>query len=246
MEAIVTATVVGLIAGVVGTGLGAAGAAAIGRPSKRTLSFMMGLAGGVMLAVVFLDVVPEALNTGGALTTMAGFVFGVVALGVADLFMPHLHIASDCRENSRYLRTGILTAIGIAMHNLPEGLAIGAGYALGSSLGFSVALTIALHNIPEGMAMAAPMCAARVSPGHVTLVGGMAGLPMALGAAVGAAFGSVSPVILTLCLGFAGGAMMFITADELIPEAQRISDGHSGTFGIVVGVLLGMMVVLSA
>lgn len=245
MQNVAWVTGVGLLAGVIGTGFGAAVTAAIGRPSRRMLSFMMGMAAGVMLSVVFMDLVPEAIEIGGAFTALIGFVAGVAAIGTADLLTPHLHLPSGDCENARFVRTGILTAIGIALHNLPEGVAIGASYAHGSSLGFSVAFTIALHNIPEGMAMAAPMCAARLSRNRIAAVGALAGLPMGIGAALGAALGTASPAILSLCMGSAGGAMVFITADELIPEAQRFATGHSGTFGIVVGVLAGMLLVLA-
>ncbi len=244
MAGVIQATLVGLAAGVVGTGMGAALATLSGRPSRRMLSLMMGLAGGIMLTVVFMDLVPQALQLGGAINTIFGFVIGVLSLGALDVFAPHLHLPSGECENSRYLRTGTLAAIGIAMHNFPEGLAIGASYAHGTSLGFTMAVIIALHNIPEGMAMAAPMCAADVHRMRVAFIGGLAGVPMGIGALFGAAFGSVSPGILSVCLGFAGGAMVFITADELIPEAQRFAIGHSGTLGLVLGIILGMLVVL--
>ncbi len=243
MQALLNTTVVGLAAGVVGTGIGALAVAVAGTPTKRSLSIMMGLAGGVMLSVVFLDLVPEAVEIGGTAYALGGFVLGVGATGIVDLLTPHFHfVSADC-ERARYLRAGILTGIGIAMHNLPEGLAIGASYAHGSSLGFSVALTIALHNIPEGMAMAAPMCAARLDALQITTWGALAGLPMAIGALVGVMVGNVSSVVLSVCLGFAGGAMVFITADELIPDAQEFAVGHSGTFGIVLGALAGMILV---
>lgn len=241
MQALLDAAIVGLAAGVLGTGIGALAIAAAGTPSRRSLSVMMGLAGGVMLSLVFLDLIPEAVEVGGHAYAMGGFVLGVGATGIADLLTPHFHfISGDC-ERARFIRAGILTGIGIAMHNLPEGLAIGASYAHGASLGFSVALTIALHNIPEGMAMAAPMSAAKLDPASITVWGCLAGLPMAVGALVGAAVGTVSSAVLSVCLGFAGGAMVFITADELIPDAQEFAVGHSGTFGIVLGTLAGMI-----
>jgi ZIP family zinc transporter len=205
------------------------------------LSVLMGLAGGVMLSVVFTELVPEAVEIGGLIYAFAGFILGVGAIGLVDLITPHVHIVSEDCESARFIRAGVLTGIGIAMHNLPEGLAIGASYAHGSSLGFSVAFTIALHNMPEGMAMGAPMCAARLGGARIFAFGALAGLPMAVGALVGAVAGAVSPAVLSVSLGFAGGAMVFITGDELIPDAQEFAVGHSGTFGIVFGVLAGLL-----
>jgi ZIP family zinc transporter len=243
LQHILKATILGLAAGVLGTGLGAFLTAVSGIPKRRTLSMLMGVAGGVMLAIVFLDLIPEAIEIGGVAQTVGGFLLGVGATGVVDLLIPHFHFVSEDCERNRFLRAGILTGIGIAMHNLPEGLAIGAGYAHGESLGLSVALTIAIHNIPEGMAMAAPMCAARVEPKKSALYGALAGLPMAVGALMGAAIGNISDGVLAVSLAFAGGAMVFITADELIPDAQEFAEGHSGTFGIVMGILVGMLLI---
>ncbi len=243
LQHIWNATLLGLAAGVLGTGFGAFLTAASGTPKRRTLSTLMGTAAGVMLSIVFLDLIPEAIEIGGVAQTVGGFLLGVGATGIMDLLIPHFHFVSeDCKQN-RFLKAGLLTGIGIAMHNLPEGLAIGASYAHGNSLGLSVALTIAIHNIPEGMAMAAPMCAGGVGRKQSTLYGALAGLPMALGAFVGAAIGNISNGMLAVSLAFAGGAMVFITADELIPDAQEFADGHSGTFGIVIGILAGMLLI---
>ncbi len=194
LQHILKATILGLGAGVLGTGLGAFLTAVSGIPKRRTLSMLMGIAAGVMLAIVFLDLIPEAIEIGGVAQTIGGFLLGVGATGVVDLLIPHFHFVSEDCEKNRFLRAGLLTGIGIAMHNLPEGLAIGAGYAHGESLGLSVAITIAIHNIPEGMAMAAPMCAARVEPKKSALYGALAGLPMAIGALVGAAIWSSLPL----------------------------------------------------
>jgi ZIP family zinc transporter len=87
------------------------------------------------------------------------------------------------------------------------------------------------------------MCAGGVGRKQSTLYGALAGLPMALGAFVGAAIGNISNGMLAVSLAFAGGAMVFITADELIPDAQEFADGHSGTFGIVIGILAGMLLI---
>ena len=130
--------------------------------------------------------------------------------------------------------------LGIAMHNLPEGLAIGTGYVVSSLTGWRLMITMMIHNIPEGMAMAGPMAAAGVSCSKCMAITGAAGLPMGLGALVGAMLGKVSPATLAVSLGFASGAMLYIVFDELIPEAQAQAEGHSGTFGAVTGVIIGM------
>jgi ZIP family zinc transporter len=127
------------------------------------------------------------------------------------------------------------------MHNLPEGIAIGASYVASPALGFTLALTIALHNIPEGIAMACPLCAGGMRLRWILLYTAMAGLPMGLGAFIGASLGFISPLFLSLALGFAAGAMLYIIFGELIPGAQNSGNGHAGTFGAVFGTVAGIL-----
>ena len=117
-------------------------------------------------------------------------------------------------------------------------------YAHQQSLGLGVALIIALHNIPEGMAMAVPLRAGGMGRGSVVLSTMLAGLPLGVGAFLGAWVGQVSPTVLSVCLGFAAGAMMYVVSDELIPEAHFCARGEYPTIGLVAGILLGVLLTL--
>jgi len=103
------------------------------------------------------------------------------------------------------------------MHDLPEGLAVGAGLASGSSLGFRVAALMFLHNMPEGMAVAGPLACIGRKRSNIILISALTGLPSVVGAAIGALFGTLSPEVLSASLAFAAGAMLFVTFDEVIP-----------------------------
>lgn len=238
--AIIAATVVGTIAGVGGTGMGGAMALQFRCLSTRAYSVILGFSAGVMISVVAFDLMPEAIQLGGLAVAIGGVVAGVILVSLLDL-LPHTHFMASDAESSRFYKTGVIVGLGIAMHNLPEGLAIGAGYAHDVTLGLGLALVIAVHNFPEGMAMACPMIIGGVRPVRVVLSTMAAGMPMAAGALLGSAVGSVSPILLAVCLGFAGGAMLFVTCDELIPDAQELSTGHSGSFGIIAGVIFGIL-----
>lgn len=241
MSTVLKITLIGLLAGVVGTGLGGVFATFIRSSSKRFLSFMLGFSAGIMLSVVFMELIPESISVGGLLYAFIGFVSGVVVTGAFDIVTPHFHfVSAECNAvSARFIKTGILTGIGIALHNLPEGLAIGASYVHASELGLSVALTIAIHNFPEGMAMAAPMVVGKMGSGKVVKYTAMAGLPMAIGAFIGSLIGNISAGVLSFCLSFAGGAMVFIVCDELIPDSQEFALRHSGTYGTVAGMIVG-------
>jgi ZIP family zinc transporter len=235
-------TIAGLLAGVIGTGLGGFIIAVWGRPSKRILSFVLGFSGGIMLAIIFIDLLPEGLSIGGTTSTFAGLLAGVALLALLDFLVPHAHASGEEEQRSHFVRVSILLGLGIAMHNLPEGLAIGTGYAVSSLTGWRLMVTMMIQNIPEGMAMAGPMVAAEVPCPKCVAITAIAGIPMGLGAFLGGIIGTVSPLTLAMSLGFAAGAMLYIVFDELIPEAQLHAEGHSGTFGAVMGVLIGMAI----
>ncbi|AEE91001.1 Zinc/iron permease [Tepidanaerobacter acetatoxydans Re1] len=240
-------TLKGTLAGVFGTGLGGLLIVLLGKPRKTVLSSVIALSGGIMLSVVFSDLLPEAIKMGGPFSAFIGLLMGVVFLLLLDLYLPHCHFQSgtdgDCKQ-ARYMRASILIGLGIAMHNFPEGLAIGAGYAASEELGLSLTFIIGLQNVPEGMAMAGPMKAGFLSNLSILLWTALAGVPMGIGAFCGALAGGVSSLILSLSLGFAAGAMLYVVFDELLPEADELSKGHSATFGAILGIIIGLMVSL--
>lgn len=234
------ATIVGFLAGVGGTGLGGLVSTAFRCVSPRVYSVILGFSAGVMLAVVGFDLMPEAIETGGVSNAIIGIVAGVILISMLDR-LPHTHFLATDRESSRFVKAGVIVGLGIAMHNLPEGLAIGAGYYSDRALGLGLGLIIAVHNFPEGMAMACPMILGGMRPRRVIAATAIAGLPMGFGAMLGVLLGAMSPGWLSICLGFAAGAMLFVTCDELIPDAQELAQSHSGTYGIVAGVVAGIV-----
>lgn len=209
------------------------------RLSERAYSVILGFSAGVMLSVVTFDLMPESIATGGLGTAVIGLLSGVFLIALLDL-LPHTHFMSSDSESTRFYRAGVIVGLGIAMHNLPEGLAIGAGYSHEVGLGVGLALIIAIHNFPEGMAMACPMVIGGLKSHRVVLATAAAGLPMGVGALAGSAVGSLSPALLSVCLGLAAGAMLFVTCDELIPDAEELGSGHSSTFGIIAGIIVGV------
>lgn len=235
---------IGLAAGALGTGLGGLLSLFFRTPGKWQTSFALGFAGGVMLAIVFMDLLPEALESGGFFWAISGLMAGVVLILLIDLFLPHNHFFVGSGEHAVYARIGIKLGLGITMHNLPEGIAIGAGYVASPTIGLALAVVIFLHNIPEGLAMGTPMSIARLKSLKILLYTGVAGIPVGLGALIGSVISNISPLFLSLTLGFAGGAMLYIIFDDLIPGSQKIAKGHSGTFGAVFGTIAGIFILM--
>ncbi len=135
----------------------------------------------------------------------------------------------------RLLKTGLLLAVGITVHNIPEGIAVGAGYMHAPAFGFFIGAAILLHNIPEGIATALPLCRSGMSKRDSFLAALFSGMVEPFGALVAALFLSSFAGFVPATLAFAGGVMMFITLDELIPAAREYGHQHATAIGMILG-----------
>lgn len=210
-----------------------------GQPSQRLLAFLLGVAAGVMLSVVTVDLIPSALGQGARWLTAGGFACGVLFLALVDNFLSrrqrHRRRAT-ARTRSSYIRLGLLVSFGIALHDLPEGLAIGAGFAATYNLGTSLAFAIGLHNVPEGISMAAPLLLGGWSRWRVMGLCLLVALVTPLGTWLSLLLLSISPEFIAASLAFAAGAMVFVVADELIPtshDASRLLTSVGLTLGFI-------------
>ena len=273
--------VITTIAGVIGTGLGGLAGVVITRDSSRTVSLLLAFAGGIMLAVVCFDLIPEAFKPAGADHQMPlGFVLGGIIVGymlvyilndiidkytnpeVQHVSQDHPLTADDLDEliHSDHLAmhrnthkaglfaAGVVMACVIALHNLPEGIVIGASYAghhtvLGGSAGLIIAIVIGLHNIPEGMAVSVPLVAGGMRKTKAVFVAAMSGAPTILGAMLGYGLGLISPFWLSAALSFASGAMSYVVLGELFPESFLMWKSKAPGAAAMVGILLGILLV---
>ena len=283
MDPFLFVTLVTLISGAGGTGLGGLIGALFKSESNRTISLLLAFAGGVMTAMVCFDLLAEAEEAANQVVEHGVLlVIFAVALGVAVVYLlNHLidrktraevshtadaahpdthddidelvhadHLNMHKRHNDSKLSlfvAGIVMACAIALHNIPEGMTIGASFAVSSDLmwgtGMIMAVLIGLHNIPEGMAVAVPLISGGTSRVKATLLTAACGLPTVLGAWLGFWLGDIGPLGLTLSLGFASGAMLYVVFGEIMPESYLIYRSKLPAFAVMVGLALGMLMI---
>jgi ZIP family zinc transporter len=234
--AILDATLLSLVAGLA-TGLGGLLVALLGKLSMRSYDALLGFAAGVMTSIATLGLILEASTQTTSIVPLVGVAVGAAALFAFDRFLPHQHLGLE-RSEIRPSRRAVLLFAAITLHNIPEGLAVGTGYAYQPRLGLVLALAIALHNIPEGMAVAAPLRAGGMSRLKCVAWATASGLAEPLAAVIGATFATFFSLLLPFALAFAGGAMLYVVSDELIPESHSHGYEHEATFGFVVGFIL--------
>ncbi|MEW6636382.1 MAG: ZIP family metal transporter [Actinomycetota bacterium] len=222
-------------------GMTACGAALVfgtSNVNRRLLDSMLGFAAGVMIAASFWSLLAPAieLSEGGPLPIwgppLIGFLAGGVFLRLVDRFLPHLHPGHP-RSEAEGVKTGwqrsVLLVSAITLHNIPEGLAVGVAFGAaaagiqGSSLGAAVGLAagIGLQNFPEGTAVAMPLRREGMSRPRSFFYGQLSATVEPVAAVVGASAVLYAQPILPYALAFAAGAMIFVVAEELIPEAKR-------------------------
>ena len=162
------------------------------------------------------------------------------------------HLNEHVKSNTKLFIAGLVMMSAIALHNLPEGMVIGASYAtstdliadLFSSTGFIMAIVIGLHNLPEGMAVSVPLISGGMGKLKAVALTALSGLPTVFGALIGYAIGGISPVMLVLSLGFASGAMLYVVFGELLPEAILMWRSKLPALALFIGVLTGFLLVM--
>jgi len=265
------------LAGVVGTGLGGIIGALLQKDSNRTVSLLLSFAGGVMLSVVCFDLVTEAVETNVGIWTVVGAIaIGVAVTYFLNYLIdqktnpevPHIdanhpktaddldelihsdHLEQHYAKNDSKMGlfvAGIVMASAIALHNVPEGMTIGASYASNDGVMGSAALVLAvligLHNIPEGMAVSVPLISGGMSKWKAVLITASSGIPTILGALLGYLLGEIGPMGLTMSLGFASGAMLYVVFGEILPQSILMYHSKLPAFSAVAGILVGMLII---
>lgn len=238
-------SLLGLFFGTIGTTLGGLIGIFSKRNSNKFLSFVLAFASGLMLAVICFDLIPHSMEISSIYTTIIGIIFGIIIMIFCDnIVQKKFNTKSVSTRNAGLLKTGIVVSIGLALHNIPEGLAIGSGFDASTTLGFSLAIAICLHDIPEGISMAIPMKNGGMKPWKVMIYVILSGIATGIGALIGAIIGNISEQVIAICLAFAAGAMLYIVSGELIPESNKLYQGKMTAIGNMFGFIIGLLAMI--
>jgi ZIP family zinc transporter len=215
-----------------------------GKPQERVLAFLIAGAGGVMFAVVSIDLLPSAWKLGPPLQAGAGFALGLLFMLLAAKRLNVSNSALPLSRRQRLKRTGLLIATGIALHDIPEGMAIAVSQEAAPGLGLLIAFAITLHNLPEGMATTAPLKMAQIHWWKILLLNIGIALFTPLGALLGLLALEGIQNSLAFFLSFAAGAMTFLILAELIPLSRERHPHYAllgGTIGFILFTLISLL-----
>jgi len=241
------------------TGLGAAVVIFTRNVSRRFMDLALGMAAGVMIAASFWSLLAPAIEMCSAegtwyaqhglswMPALVGFLLGAASLRLIDLVLPHVHPGLEVAEGVKTSwQRSTLLVLAITLHNIPEGMAVGVAFGaalnlppeaqmgqLGAAL--ALALGIGLQNFPEGAAVSLPLRREGMSRGRALWYGQLSGMVEPVAGVAGALLVVSMAAILPYALAFAAGAMIFVVAEELIPESQRNGNVDLATMGVILG-----------
>lgn len=239
------------------TGIGSLMILFTSKTNKKILSFSLGLSAGVMIYVSFVEILQKSIESLsivygeklGNIYATCGFFAGIALIALIDKFIPkagnphEIHLIEEIGEQNNQkelMRTGIFTALAIALHNFPEGLATFIATIEDPSMGIAITVAIAIHNIPEGIAVAIPIYYASNSRKKAFKYSFLSGLSEPIGALIGyflfiqffgdSAFGFIFAAV--------AGIMVYISLDELLPAAKEYGEHHISICGLIIGMII--------
>lgn len=240
------------------TGIGSALAFYTKKTNKKFLSAALGFSAGVMIYVSMIEIFVKARDSleivygpsKGYLITTAAFFGGIAVIGLIDKFVPTFEnphelrdvsdMTDDHKEKQELLRMGMFSALAIAIHNFPEGLATFTGALQDPTMGISIAVAISIHNIPEGIAVSVPLYYATGDKKKAFQLSFLSGLSEPVGALLGYFILMQFMTDATFGIIFAGvaGIMVYISLDELLPTAEKYGEHHIAIWGLILGMVV--------
>lgn len=242
-----TIFIIGIFSAVVsliGTMVGAFIGVSIKNPTDKLLGTLLSIATGIIISIIFLELIPDSIEHIGFFKSLTVILIGIVIIYLIDRL---IKVVSD---NDQKLSTGIshtkvaiLMALGLMMHNFPEGIIMGFGFVKGSGLGVKMSILISIHDIPEGIAIAAPLIAAGKKPFKILWYSFLVAFPTVIGAWLGIMMNNISSAFLGYSIAFASGIMIYVAFGQMLPESNELNKSYSKELWIIVGIIFGFIMI---
>lgn len=215
----------------------------IKRPKELLIYNMLAFAGGIMLAISFLELIPESMRLSSLMNCIVGFIIGCLVMYLVDHMIPNIQPSAAGQRKHNLQKTSIYLLIGIFIHNLPEGMAMAVGTVKEAEVGsLVIASAIAVHNIPEGICTAAAYYHCTKKRIKSFLVSSATALPILFGFLFAYfIFQNISTHVMGLVTAVTAGLMIYISLDELIPSSSRKISNHSTIFSLISGILFVLL-----
>lgn len=207
----------------------------------KNMGMLYGATSGLMLAMICFDILPDALDKGRIDLVFCGIIIGTLLGILLDDMVPTIEKKCEKYFARSIGKTGLILAFGIAIHNVPEGFALGTmGHASIESIS-RFTFVLALHSIPEGIALAIPFKKANTPLPILLIMGAFLGSMMGVGAVLGYALSSIHENLISTGLGLAAGIILYIVCGELMPESRKIWNGRLTTIATIIGLMCGIL-----
>lgn len=230
------------------------------KTNKKLLAVVLGFSAGVMIYVSFVEILTNSSkylikslgNNLGQWVSAASFFGGIFLIAIIDKLVPsyenpheshmveEMNYCDNTMKDKKLMRTGLMTAMAITIHNFPEGMASFTSALMQPSLGIAIAIAIAIHNIPEGIAVSVPVYCASGSKMKAFRLSLLSGLAEPLGALIGylVLMPFLNDTVFGVLFGIIAGIMVFISFDELLPSAEEYGEHHLSVLGLIAGMLV--------
>lgn len=240
MKALIAGTIAGLV-----TGLGTLPLLFVRRITKSLEDFLLGFAAGIMIFASSFSLILPALKEKNIIQVILGLLIGAVIMAIVEVTVPHIHLDRlkiiDFQDET--IKKTMLLLSAIIIHSIPEGLAIGIGYASEkNSIGLVMTIAIAVQNAPEGLVVSAPLIQKGYSKFKAIAFGFLAGIGEPIGAILGVLIGNFLKNYMAFIFSLAAGAMYYVVSHELIPESHCNGNQMKATFGVIFGFITMLLI----
>ena len=211
------------------------------KPSKIFLCISLGFTAGVMFGVAFFQLIPESIEISSIIVVVIAFISGFTIMAIVDQILPHFHPIPDTDEKKKFKRTAMTLVVGIALHNFPEGFAVGASFSSMTNLGLIVAIAIALHDVPETIIPVASNYSLYKNTRKALWIGLLTTIPTLIGLFLGKILlESVTNDMMAFVMVMTAGIMVYISGDELLPASQKYGYDHISNFSLASGIIFDL------